>query len=240
MTLGEVAPAAHTLRGARGHDASTRRCAVVQICISLDAQWIATADGAHCVAVHSLDGLCFSSAVPMLTSPPTALAFLPASSLLAIASANKQLTLYDVDRATLAPCGAAHAHPIAAVASSPEVPSCIAVNPANPLAPILCAHSWLCRIPVVVDGGCGSRNGDKAAASAPVAANLTSSGRAVQGKAKRKRANEGADPALVVRNYGSMLLFAVLAADEAVVVEQPWLRVMEHFPPALYKHRFGT
>ena len=44
----------------------------------------------------------------------------------------------------------------------------------------------------------------------------------------------------VMRNYGGMLLFAMLAADEAVVVEQPWLRVMEHFPPAMFRHRFGT
>ena len=28
--------------------------------------------------------------------------------------------------------------------------------------------------------------------------------------------------------------------DEAIVIEQPWLRVMDLFPPALYKHRFGT
>ena len=44
----------------------------------------------------------------------------------------------------------------------------------------------------------------------------------------------------VVRNYGGVLLFSFLGDDAAVVVEQPWLRVMDHFPPALYKHRFGT
>ena len=37
-----------------------------------------------------------------------------------------------------------------------------------------------------------------------------------------------------------MLLFDFLAADVALVVEQPWLRVMDLLPPALYKHRFGT
>jgi hypothetical protein len=26
----------------------------------------------------------------------------------------------------------------------------------------------------------------------------------------------------------------------SLVIEQPWLRVMDLFPPALYKHRFGT
>ena len=44
----------------------------------------------------------------------------------------------------------------------------------------------------------------------------------------------------VVRSFGAMLLFTVLAEDEAIVVEQPWLRVVQHFSPALYKHRFGT
>ena len=48
------------------------------------------------------------------------------------------------------------------------------------------------------------------------------------------------DGTRVVRNYGGMLFFDFLAADVALVVEQPWLRVMDLLPPALYKHRFGT
>ena len=39
----------------------------------------------------------------------------------------------------------------------------------------------------------------------------------------------------VVRSYGGMLLFDFVAADVALVVEQPWLRVMDLLPPALYK-----
>ena len=48
------------------------------------------------------------------------------------------------------------------------------------------------------------------------------------------------DQAHLIRSYGGVLLFDFLGADTAVVVEQPWLRVMDLFPPALYKHRFGT
>jgi hypothetical protein len=138
------------------------------------------------------------------------------------------------------------------------------VDPARPLAPILCAQSWLCR--VAVDGGGGA-----AAAATPngvPAAAGNGGSAAAKGKAKRKRAasaGEGANvgveaaarggggsngaaadvsdepPATnVVRSYGGVLLFSVLAADEAIVVEQPWLRVMDHFPPALYRSRFGT
>ena len=44
----------------------------------------------------------------------------------------------------------------------------------------------------------------------------------------------------MVTKYGPILLFDFLANDTAVVVEQPWLRVMEHLPPALHRHRFGT
>lgn len=238
VTLGEAAPAVHTLRSAPGHEAAANRCAFVQICISPDAQWIATADCAHRVHVHSVDGLCFSSAMPPLSSPPTALAFLPASSLLAVALANKQLSLYDVDRSVFVPWSARHAGPIAAVAASPEVPHRIAVNPARPLAPVLCSQSWLCRVELDIGaagdetGGGESGNGSK------------------RSKAKRRRAAAAAPPAgaeesegtceLAIRNYGGMLLFAILSADEAVVVEQPWLRVMDHFPPALFRHRFGT
>ena len=249
VTLGEdVAPTVHTLRGAPASDAASSRCALVQICISPDAQWIATADSSHCVCVHSVDGLCFSSAMPPLASPPTALAFLPPSSILAVASANKQLTLYDADRSALTPWSLHHAAPIAEIAASPEVPHCIAINPARPLAPILCSHSWLCRVEVDGRDTAGPTNGSVAA---------TAEEGTPKSKSKRKRAKSvettlaslgdkhaeaesGSPSTLVIRNYGGMLLFAVLADDEAVVVEQPWLRVMDHFPPALYKHRFGT
>ena len=44
----------------------------------------------------------------------------------------------------------------------------------------------------------------------------------------------------VVRSYGGILTFDFVDAGEAVVVEQPWLRVMDHFPPALFRHQFGT
>lgn len=235
----------HTLRGAP--EPASSRCAIVQICVSPDLQWIATADIAHKVYVHSLDGLCYSSSVPPLLSPATALAFLPGTSLLAIASANKALTLYDVDRSAPTAWSRKHgAFPLAAVASSPEVPHRIAINPTRPLAPILCSQSWLCR--VEVDGAPAPE--DPFAPAAPPSEEPAPS----QGRKKRKRKG-GADPSnggqaagggdnapatLVVRNYGGMLLFSMVAEDEAVVVEQPWLRVMEHFPPALYKHRFGS
>jgi hypothetical protein len=37
-----------------------------------------------------------------------------------------------------------------------------------------------------------------------------------------------------------MLLLDFLAADVGVVVEQPWLRVLERLPDAMYRHQFGT
>ena len=43
-----------------------------------------------------------------------------------------------------------------------------------------------------------------------------------------------------VLDDGFVCLVDVMGDDAAVVVEQPWMRVMEHFPPALYRHRFGT
>ena len=53
-------------------------------------------------------------------------------------------------------------------------------------------------------------------------------------------AGGGASSDSVVRSYGGILTFAFVGPAEALVVEQPWLRVMDHFPPALYRHRFGT
>ena len=249
LMLDEVSPFVHTLRGS---DAA--RSAIVQICVSPDEQWIATADSTQRVHVHSVDTLCFASAMPPLLSPPTALDFLPASSLLAVASANKAITLYDVEHFTLTAWS--NAIPIAAIAASPEVPNSIAVIPTPPFAFILCAQSWLCR--VAIDGGAAATAivsgmaAGRAASASPTSSNEGSTDQ----KARKRKAKETTDAQVVaatvggtscsslatsvVRSFGAMLLFTVLAEDEAIVVEQPWLRVVQHFSPALYKHRFGT
>ena len=223
--------------------------------MSPDEQWIATADSTQRVHVHSVDTLCFASAMPPLLSPPTALDFLPASSLLAVASANKAITLYDVEHFTLTAWS--NAIPIAAIAASPEVPNSIAVIPTPPFAFILCAQSWLCR--VAIDGGAAAATAivsgmaaGRAASASPTSSNEGSTDQ----KARKRKAKETTDAQVVaatvggtscsslatsvVRSFGAMLLFTVLAEDEAIVVEQPWLRVVQHFSPALYKHRFGT
>lgn len=231
-----------------GADGHVPRAAIVQIAASDDGQWIATLDAARRVHTHSVDGLCYSSTVPPLASAPTALAFAPDSALLTIASANKQLTQFDVDRAQLTSWSQQHARPIAAVASSSEVAHAIAFNPAKPHAPILCAQSWLCR----VETGAAA-----AVAAAEKAATAIASGVASGKKSKKKRrrdeeeaadtatgsasgGTEAAESCHVTRSYGGMLHFDFLGPDAALVVEQPWLRVMDLLPPALYKHRFGT
>ena len=224
--------------------------AITQIAISADGQWLATADSARRVHAHSLDTLSYSSAIPTLPSPPTALAFMPGTSVLAVATARKHLVLYDVDRACLTSWSMQHAAPVQQVGSSAEVAHRIAFNPSRPNDAILCAQSWLCRVRV------GSDTADAGAAAA--AAADAEGGRRGKQKKKRGRAAEaeeaaggsraggaspaggGGDATQVVRSYGAMVLFDFTAADTAVVVEQPWLRVMDHFPPALYRHRFGT
>ena len=84
----------HTLRAAleSGPYNLAPRAALVNVVVSDDGQWVATVDATRRVCTHSLDGLCFASAVPPMLSPPTALAFLPASGVLAIATANKQVS----------------------------------------------------------------------------------------------------------------------------------------------------
>jgi hypothetical protein len=255
------------------------RSAIVMICMSDDGQWIATADAAQQVHCHSVDGLCFSSALPPLASPPTALAFLPSSPILAVASASKLLTLYDVDRRALTPWSLAHGTPVPAVAGAAEVPHTIAVSAEHPRAPVLVSPSWLCRVPtdgdapsqaVHTDGSAepsDSAGGGKAAvgkepdatprgskkkrklaqatAAVPAAvpeeiAATTPELAAAPPRGALADGDGGASSDRVVRSYGGILTFAFVGPAEAVVVEQPWLRVMDHFPPALYRHRFGT
>ncbi len=224
-----------------GGEGGAPRPAIVHLTTSGDGQWVATLDTLRRVHTYSIDGLCYTATAPPLPSPPTALAFMPGSAVLTIACANKQLSQFDVDRLVLTPWGLQHARPIASVAGSSEVPHAVVFNPSRPSAPILCAPSWLCR----VDTGAEAPPAAGGGGSTPAA------GSAGGKKAKKRRRQEAAAAqnggcgsgeleSLVIRSYGGMLLFDFVAADTALVVEQPWLRVMDLFPPALYKHRFGT
>ena len=60
--------------------------------------------------------------------------------------------------------------------------------------------------------------------------------------AAEPRATDGgsADGTRLLTKYGPMRLFDFVAPGCAVVVEQPWLRVMERFPNAMVRHQFGT
>lgn len=232
---------------------SEQRCALTKLAVSDDGQWISTADSLRRIHLHSLDSLSYSSTVPPSSSPPTALAFLGASAILAVASANKQLTLYDAERRELTSWSVCHPHPIAEVNESHEVPHAIVVHASSPYTPVLCGDSWLCRVDVTsgVDGkhsGAspvplpeapprsgsskkrrrGSAGSSGEGASTPAGPTETST---VQRSISRVR---------ILRSYGSILKFEYVGDREALVVEQPWLRVMNHFPPAMFRHRFGT
>ena len=67
------------------------------------------------MSVYSLDALSFSTTLPPLASPPTALAFVPASSLLVLALASGQLYVYDVDRREPTDWSRANAGPLPAL-----------------------------------------------------------------------------------------------------------------------------
>jgi len=126
-----------------------------------------------------------------------------------------------------------------AAARKGEVVQRIVFNPADKTSAVLCAQTWLCRVSLPI------------AASTPAAL-----GAPKQQKRKRDTIDTAADATAStltaanssaiasagarVSNYGPMVCFDYLAADTAVVVEVPWLRVMQHFPPALYRHQFGT
>ena len=243
------APPLHGDGGGGGGGGLAPRPAIVQLTTSSDGQWVATLDTLRRVHVHSIDGLCYTATAPPLPSPPTALAFMPNTAVLTIACANKQVSQFDVDRLMPTPWGLQHARPIGAVSGSSEVPHAIVFNPSHPSAPILCAPSWLCR----VDTGAhdGAQTPPAAAAESHSTAATASGGAAMKAvKARKRHRQEGADPSTgagagepeshVIRSYGGMLLFDFIAPDTALVIEQPWLRVMDLFPPALYKHRFGT
>ena len=58
--------------------------------------------------------------------------------------------------------------------------------------------------------------------------------------AEPRATDSSADGTRLLTKYGPMRLFDFVAPGCAVVVEQPWLRVMERFPNAMVRHQFGT
>ena len=80
----------HTMRGRPGTAADGASCAVVHVSVSADGQWLAAADCRGDVAVYSIDTMSFRTSLPPLAAPPTAIAFVPRTSILAAALATKQ------------------------------------------------------------------------------------------------------------------------------------------------------
>ncbi len=44
----------------------------------------------------------------------------------------------------------------------------------------------------------------------------------------------------LVRDYCPLLFFSHLPSGDSVVVERPWISIVENFPPAFYRNRFGA
>ena len=133
---------------------------------------------------------------------------------------------------------------IASIRTSPEVIHSIAFNPAVPSRPILCATSWQCALNL------DATDTEDAEPAEPAAESTKRAKKRKRRADRAKHAEDGASAVQggegggqkshVIRRYGGVLAFSFLQTDVALVVEQPWLRVMDFFPPALYKHRFGT
>ncbi|KAL1525524.1 hypothetical protein AB1Y20_020380 [Prymnesium parvum] len=243
-----ISPTVHTMRG-RPTEADSV-AAIVRIAVSHDAQWLASSDTQGKVALYSIDTMSYRTSLPALSAPPTALAFMPRSELLVVATASKQLVVFDAAKGELAEWTLRNSAPIAEISASAEVPLRLSFNPAHPETVVLSAQSWLCSVRLSLE---------EAAADAPDASLAKDAAKPPRGK-KRLRGREKrkaklaeaaglemngkTSPVLhgnrLVSNYGPMLHFDFMAPDTALVVEQPWLRVMQKFPPALFRQRFGT
>jgi len=229
----------HSLRLPITEEGASPAPAILRLAISSDGQWCTTADSASQLHVYSLDALSCHTTLPQPSAMPTALAFLPGSSLVAVAGADLRLTVYDVDRCTtvrsIGPLGAAIASPLGGGVRHEEAVLRISVNPSKPNSVMLCAQTWLYSV---------TWEGASDFAAPANAGQATETGSRNQRRKRRRSKSEsgGGDDGRgqLVTKYGPILLFDFLADDTAVVVEQPWLRVMEHLPPALHRHRFGT
>jgi U3 small nucleolar RNA-associated protein 4 len=206
----------------------SRIATITRMAVSVDGQWLATADDKKRIHVFNLDSLQHHSLLPSFPRTVNAFAFSSAMpALLILGFSNNSLELWDVEaRQTPAwargfcdflPKRFTHLHdPIIGVALPP--PSSTRSN----TFVLFWGATWLCRVDFSSDIGSGAfdkkrrwRNG-------------------------QRQHIDNKDNFKMFTQYRQILLADFLSERELAVVERPLIDVLSTLPPAFFKYRYGA
>ncbi|KDQ13643.1 hypothetical protein BOTBODRAFT_33349 [Botryobasidium botryosum FD-172 SS1] len=213
-------------------------CIIARMAVSLDEQWLATADTRGRTHVYNVDTVQHHCALPSFEQPPSALAFDPHSpNTLIIGLPNNTLQIFDVEARqfpdwarTLCealPKRFTHLHdPLVGITFDPAPQA-----NAGPEV-YLWGSTWICKVnlqkPVGYPGFTkrkrrhGHDGGHRAAANGDGAAS---------GVEENFR---------LVTKYRPLLAVDFFGPAELVVVERPLVDVLETLPPAFFKPKYGS
>lgn len=223
------------------------------LAVSHDSKWAAVARGTGTLAAHRLD----KAAAPVVpdASPyggrPVALAFGDGGALV-VAFSNGKLAIFDLSGGGgpamwTRDVGARVPPPPLGALASADPPTGICMHAGAPNRALVHGHRYLCNIDFqqpVPDACCEtSARGWNAVAEGsqapPGAAALSP-----KKKKKRKLAEaklEATDPNFALSyDYKPVLFAGMVSPHEMVVVESPWLKVVQKLRDPMHRDRFGT
>jgi len=197
---------------------------VCTLAISADGQWLASGDQRNTIHVFNLDTGKHYFSVPALDSMHTTFQFHNSSSSLVVACVSNRFYIFDMEERKLSDWSVEFGDRLPSeLLQQPGKIIGIAFDPVNVNTITLYSHNYLCKIDL-----------DK---PMPDEAAKKSKSR------KRDRSNPDAAAAQnfeFVSKYKPVLFMDFISDKEMLVVEAPWLKIMQKFPDMLYRPKYGS
>lgn len=205
--------------------------AVRLLSFSSDGQWLSSASISGTINVFNLDTLKLYATLPKPDGIATAMTFCTAASKLVVATTANELIAFDVESKTVSAWTSTVGKKIV---SDMEIRDHkvkgILCNPDDDSKVILYNEDLFLSTKLV----------DALGPMSPSPAKRARKTRNSQDEnAELPPSDFAHQPRVVVKEYRPILFVDFLAKDEVVVIETPWLKIVQNLPDVLYRHRFG-
>ncbi|KAJ0403081.1 hypothetical protein P43SY_009148 [Pythium insidiosum] len=222
---------------------------ILTLSISLDGQWLGVGDASNNISVYNLDSMQFYTHLPRPSEMHTSMGFNPSGKILVVTLVSNSFVCYDVEKKGLSEWYRQHHERFPkAIADGRNIKG-MTFDPAHPEFLYLYSQSSLYQIDM------------RDSSSAPIASPATHNKK----KSRRRAVSIGNDsdsaPAAskpvastddeavvvdleeglcrVINRYRPLSFVDFLDANEMIVVETPWLKVLSRLPGALHRHKYG-
>lgn len=213
---------------------------ICSLVVSSDGKWLVSGDVDNRLYCFNLESLMYHSTLPIFYAQHIAVAFHVSTPTLVITCANNRFYLYDVENSRYSDWTTEYEKSIPHKLTQNRL-SGIAFNPENQSEMILYGLNYFCKIdlakpiyfetPIQKDVNSNVTTNNNSSSKRQKAAN--------KGQTKYQT-TPNPDNFKFVRRYQPILFLDYINGQELVIIERPWLSVMNALPPKLYRHRFGT